>query len=512
MLRHTRILRNHDADPSKPLRMALLTWAVVLGAGSAVTDSPVNAILFNLAAWLPASILLLPLLAIGITRPWRLMGAGIACFILAASIESVARFRGGVVPERGSLGDVAFVAGYVLFGAGVWFLVATHARRALREGIADLLILLIPATVLLLEFVIIPGSDASDPWGLRFLAGLFTLADVVLVAALLWLISTPTLRGRHLGTLLAGVILTLVADVILAADLLHPSSTERAAVEAIYPYTWALMAVGVALGSRSPTVEEPTTSFVHWGRVTLLGFGVVLMPISFALAAAGPNPLATEGIAIAAVLSSTLIVMRTLDLALGQERTAIKLDSARRQLREAATHDPLTGLLNRSVLTNLLTSGEPIHEPIALVSLDLDGFKEINDTFGHAAGDHVLQTVAKRMTEAMRPGDEVLRMGGDEFLIIAPGVNRSEVAQLTERLLRHIERPISWTGDDDGTRPLEVSASAGIAFTGETASESTQVSTSIDQALSSSDEAMYLAKDRGPGLVVLHHEKDPDQA
>ncbi len=511
MLRHTRILRNHDAGPSKPLRTALLIWAATLGAASAATDSPANAILFNLAAWLPAAVLLLPLLGIGITWPWRLMGAGITCFILAASAESVARFKGGVVPERGSLADAVFVAGYILLAAGVWLLVAKHARRALREGAADLAVLLVPATVLLLEFVIIPASDAGDPWELRLLAALFLLADVVLVAALLWLLATPTLRGRHLGALLAGVILTLIADLILAAELLQPSSDERAVVEAIYPLTWTLMAVGIARGSRSLPVQQPATSFVHWGRMTLLGFGVILGPISIALAAAGPNPLPTEAIAIVAILSSSFIVWRTLDLALNLERTTIQLASTQHHLREAATHDPLTGLLNRSILADLLSSPEPIHGPTALVSLDLDGFKSINDTFGHEAGDHVLQSVAKRMSEVLRPGDEVLRMGGDEFLIIAPGVDRSEVAQLTERLLRDIEGPISWIGDDGETHLLEVSASAGVAFAGETAPGSTRQSASIAQALSSSDEAMYMAKDRGRGQVILHQEENPDQ-
>lgn len=508
MLRHPAPSRNHPPDasldvssarplssPSIAVVIACLVWSAALALVSVFLENPWNAIAFNLAAWLPLAVLVVPLIRARVATEWLLMVAGIVCFAVAGAVESVARQRGTALPEQAGISDIVFLTGYGLLGTGVIRLVSTRARRTVREGLGDLAVLLVPVTVLILEFVVLPGTGDSYGWALRLLAALYPLLDILLLAAMLWLLATPTTSGPWLRPMLLGFLLSAVATMLVAADLLQHTSIPRRLVEASYPFTWTLLAVGIAMG----VAARPRTgakSYIQWGRVALLALGVILGPTAVALAAIGPHPLPTAGVAIAATLSAVFIVARTIPIVVQLERTTERLDSAQQQLREAATHDPLTGLLNRAFLSEMLASpAKHGYQRMALVSLDLDGFKEVNDTLGHAAGDRVLKVVAERIKEMTRPDDEVVRMGGDEFLVVAYGVGESEMTPLMERLLERVSEPIAFNGST-----ATVSASAGIAVL-----EPEATAEELSMALTSSDEAMYAAKRSGPGRIVVHH-------
>lgn len=146
---------------------------------------------------------------------------------------------------------------------------------------------------------------------------------------------------------------------------------------------------------------------------------------------------------------------------------ALRLDVARHD----SLHDPLTGLLNRrafdEVLANSCAQSERYQWPFALVLLDLDAFKEVNDRLGHAAGDVTLQTVGAELRQRLRVGDAAARIGGDEFALILPNVREGVVAELVERLESAIERAVPdakvtlsaghAVAPDDGHRPTELS-------------------------------------------------------
>ncbi|MBI1351762.1 MAG: diguanylate cyclase [Actinomycetales bacterium] len=123
---------------------------------------------------------------------------------------------------------------------------------------------------------------------------------------------------------------------------------------------------------------------------------------------------------------------------------ALNLVMARR-IRDA-THDPLTGLLNRNGLDAYLElQGPPGRAtlPRTLVSLDLDGFKAINDAHGHLAGDAVLRSMADCLRDVLRPDDVAVRMGGDEFLLVLPQTNTEGARALVERLRLQSPSPFS---------------------------------------------------------------------
>jgi diguanylate cyclase (GGDEF)-like protein len=162
-----------------------------------------------------------------------------------------------------------------------------------------------------------------------------------------------------------------------------------------------------------------------------------------------------------------------------------------------ATHDPLTGLLNRAALEAGLddaladlAGGGP---DVAVLFVDLDGFKAVNDSFGHGVGDDVLRAVAARLRRATRQTDRIARFGGDEFIVVldlARPTDGSPVEHTAERILRAMDDPIRV-----GSHVLRIGASVGIA--GCTAGETRK------QVLHRADHAMYIAKQAGGGRFLI---------
>jgi len=212
---------------------------------------------------------------------------------------------------------------------------------------------------------------------------------------------------------------------------------------------------------------------IHRGNETL---GVILVE-SFAFPGHREDYL-NLGIALVGVLSLGLINARV------HER-----------LEVAATTDELTGIANRRVVMERLavefSRSARSHESMALLMIDIDHFKAFNDQFGHAVGDQVLKMVARCLQESVRPYDLVGRIGGEEFLVIAPGLELLEAEQMAERLRRSVGGvPLLSVA---GT-PTTVTLSVGVAVSG----DHTQVA---DQLLAHADEALYQAKRRGRNTV-----------
>jgi diguanylate cyclase (GGDEF)-like protein len=159
------------------------------------------------------------------------------------------------------------------------------------------------------------------------------------------------------------------------------------------------------------------------------------------------------------------------------------------EIRYLATHDPLTGLCNRAALSfgleaQLSQSGACM--PFALLALDLDHFKRVNDTFGHATGDAVLRTVAERLRANVRPCDIIGRMGGDEFAIVLAGpINNSNVAEVAERIVEVVSRP--YTVEGHTTR---IGVSIGVTM-------AQSCVESADLLMKHADVALYRAKEGG---------------
>ena len=175
------------------------------------------------------------------------------------------------------------------------------------------------------------------------------------------------------------------------------------------------------------------------------------------------------------------------------------------ELNYLAYHDALTGLGNRRMLDERLATELEIarrtERRLALLFIDLDGFKLINDTLGHVHGDNELKAVAERLGFCIRPTDVLARFGGDEFVVIAPDIGRHDaVDRLAERILREIRRPLLVAGQE-----ISISASIGIAIFPAHGSDASSL-------IKASDSAMYEAKLSGRNCALHFHPRMAERA
>jgi diguanylate cyclase (GGDEF)-like protein/PAS domain S-box-containing protein len=186
-------------------------------------------------------------------------------------------------------------------------------------------------------------------------------------------------------------------------------------------------------------------------------------------------------------MSSTTIGGREMFTLIARDATLRKLYED--QLEHQATHDPLTGLANRTLFEELLVRAayraDRSGRPVAVLYLDLDGFKDVNDVFGHQAGDRVLCETSRRLEQVVRPGDMVARMGGDEFVVLCEHLSApSDAETIATRIVRAVGKPIAL---DSGVATVTASVGIALGESGETAAS----------LVARADEAMYRMKQGG---------------
>jgi diguanylate cyclase (GGDEF)-like protein len=272
------------------------------------------------------------------------------------------------------------------------------------------------------------------------------------------------------------------AAAVLEAAGLHPmplapwvlTGRELGAVglAALTSFVCSFLLVGVAMAvhGRGPVLATLRTALPYQAFVNLV------------LLSAAPL------VVVVMARSVLLVLLFLLPLAAVYANAAMSV-----QREHQALHDELTGLSNRTLLTRRTT------EALARVArsggmagfllLDLDRFKEVNDTLGHPVGDGLLRIVAHRLTRSVRPGDTVARLGGDEFAVLLPSVKAMTAArEVANRLRAAVAEPIRLEG-----MSFEIEASVGIALYPRDA-------TAVDGLLQRADVAMYLAKERRSGI------------
>jgi diguanylate cyclase (GGDEF)-like protein len=287
---------------------------------------------------------------------------------------------------------------------------------------------------------------------------------------------------------------------LLALGLLGFSVADRFMRSSTRPALWvagawaALPALLAAAAAVTGGATSPALIWLALPAVTL-GFrfeprgmivGTVYVLTVFLIAAVVPDPQAAWDqrqmlIATAALIVSTVILSGAL----------VESDRAHRR---RSTLDPLTGLFNRNALEQRLSEldGQPCDpfdgQSHAFLLCDLDHFKRVNDRFGHAAGDAVLQDVAYTMRAALRAGDSIYRVGGEEILVILPGAGHEDALEIAERLRVAVRerRPVG----------VDISVSIGAAV-----AEPGVVDT--DDLLARVDAALYAAKAEGRDAVYL---------
>ena len=205
-----------------------------------------------------------------------------------------------------------------------------------------------------------------------------------------------------------------------------------------------------------------------------------------------------EELAITAVVTGVLLIVRQQATLVENRHLVERLEATERRLRHQAMHDSLTGLGGRALLHDRLEAAAAAHRadgtPVAVIFIDLDDFKQVNDVYGHAAGDHVLVAIARRLGAALERGTQyarAFRMSGDEFAVLLRGDAARDAAGTARAVLAEITAPVEVDG-----RSVSVGGSVGVAVPGP------DLPAEPSALLRAADVAMYGVKHAGKGGVA----------
>lgn len=431
--------------------------------------------------------------------PWILMAIGQASFVAGDLLwdwyEAI-----GENPFP-SLADVLYLAGYPFLAFGLLLLVRRRLGDGDRGGLLDAAILTTAAAVLSWTFIIQPQISAPDldPVSLAISVA-YPIGDLILIGVAMGLLAAPGARTPSFLMLAASLACVLIADQIYAVQALDGTYVTGGPLDSLYLASYVLFGA-CALHPSMRRLTDPHPVPVTWlGPVRLIGLAAAMItgPI---LVVIGPG---AEGglfvVAAGTALLSLLVLARLAGLVKLLANDVSQRRALEAQLSFQAFHDPLTGLTNRrrfmeATQAALDSRAEP--GTVAALFIDLDDFKTVNDSLGHAAGDEVLIAVADRLRGGLRGSDVGARLGGDEFGVLLREIpDRAYAVAVADRLLADLGRPIEATG-----HVIEGGASIGIAFDGPPMQ-------TVDELLSEADIAMYQAKAHGKGRCHIYRPSD----
>jgi diguanylate cyclase (GGDEF)-like protein len=483
-------------------RLTCLSWSLVaIGVVLAVvaTLSPDE---FGAPLYFIASAQMIPMLLIGA----RLNGLRTRIPMVLISVALLS-LLGEVFDTMEGAGDAAALVGAGLYLSGQIVLVyalATVVRN--RSGrnpgsvLADATVVGLGAWLVSWVLIVRPSIEATEAQALETaLSSLYQPMTVVVFFMMTTIVLTDTFRTTAIWMFTASLGALILGDLSYSLiDAGHVSWSDSAGV----PFYVLVYFTGSAAFCH-PTITtllEPLPIGQPRRQVArlVLMSGSVVVPVAVLAATDATSPVdravrIVGGIAVIAGLATRVVV------AIRQS------NAAQTTLLRSAHTDSLTGLGNRTMALESITVA--MHEARrstrkpSVLFIDVDRFKNINDSLGHAAGDEVLVTVAHRLVEALPPSASVSRISGDEFVVLAPDThNQGEAIALAERVLEVFREPLPLRQGD-----LFITASIGVA------SVADGHELTADDLLRHADTAMYRAKDAGRSCVAVFDESMLEQ-
>ena len=423
-------------------------------------------------------------------RAWTALSAALTCWAIGDAIWAWLDATGQ--DPFPSVADIAYLAFGPLTCVGLLLLPVRGPRTHHLQGVLDALAT--TGALVLVSWMTALGAAVRAAEAVHPLASAVSVAYPVLdvlvtVLAVLTLARAPAGRPRlPLALLVAGLVLNSIAD---SGFVYLTTATAGYEPGTVLDVIWSLGLGCLALAALLDHHGVDTPRAPNAGEVVLPSGGLVpYVPIGVALAVVvvvevtGTDP--GPGGEVGALALVVLLLARQYLTLRQNTLLATRLAAREEELHHRAFHDALTGLANRTLFRERLEHALELHardgRPLAVVYLDLDDFKLVNDTLGHLAGDELLVRVTERISAAVRTGDTVARLGGDEFAVLLE--TGEDSGRCAERIADTLHDPILVAG-----RSVRARASAGAVQLGPQDSPM-----SADQLLACADRAMYAQK------------------
>ncbi|MDK3257457.1 putative bifunctional diguanylate cyclase/phosphodiesterase [Blastococcus capsensis] len=424
--------------------------------------------------------------ATGDRSAWWLFAAAVGCYFSGAAAFEV-HYRHLAVVPRPSWTDVGFMGFYPLAFVALVLMLRTRVRRLTLSTWLDCAVtgLTVAAVAGALAFGPLLRSAEGGP-ALVLTSIAYPIGDLLLLSLLA---GALVVIGRRAGAcwwwLTSGLSLFVLTDTVYAFQVVRGTYTVGGPLD--YAWGLAFVCLGLAACQRG-RIGESERGSQSKGALLLPGAcALIAVALLFTGYLAGGDPVAGV-LALGAVLAALARTGLTF-------RDVRALADSRRQART----DELTGLPNRRSVFEALDAVDVRlrdGEELAVLVLDLDRFKEINDSLGHAVGDALLREVGARLQAEVRAGDLLARLGGDEFVVLAPDLDADDALVMAQRLRAHLQRPFRLDSMD-----LTVDAAVGLAVAPRDAGSAIEL-------LQLADLAMYSAKTGRLGATAYDEARD----
>ncbi|GLY08628.1 GGDEF domain-containing protein [Actinoplanes sp. NBRC 101535] len=460
----------------------------------------VIAAVYNVVPWDPAKAVIatvvngsaVPAIIVGVRRlrpavrwPWYALAVQVALFTagdIAYWVQTMV-LRRDVFP---SVADLFYLPCNMLLIAALLGFVRARRRGWDRAGLLDAAILSTGAGMLAWLYLIVPYAREGDLTLLGRTASLaYPLLDLLALAMLLRLTIGSGRKPPAYRLLVVGTATLLVTDVAYTLLELAGNYAAGGVMDVGWMVAHTMMgatALHPTMAGVSQTAAAAPAGMIGTRRMLALAGASLMAPLVLTIEWLRGDNLDVPVIVGGCVVLFLLVMARLQGVV---QLLAAALDTAQTQART----DQLTGLANRRLFHSrwereLGDEGGPT----ALLYVDLDGFKAVNDTLGHETGDAVLEAVADRIRQIVRAGDLVARLGGDEFAVILPGAGDEDAGRVATRIVEAVAEPIPVRGV-----PVAVGASVGVIVAPPGADPEIE--------MKRADTAMYAAKAAGRGRV-----------